>query len=181
MNRNTKSPNPTELSERQLTQLITFSKFANISKFKVVLCYLAKLLHHSHMSKFSFHLRNQTCDKTWIYFVYIWVFLCWSLAWTFKFDFPLKELSNLTFLSKISAHLTANWKQLALSAHPQMKNKIMKNALTRIFTTVKIELKINDDILNKPLLLENRNMQKAYLAVELSESIQRALKRQIKL
>ena len=55
MNRNTKSPNPTELSEYQLTQLTTFSKFANISKFKVsvVLCHLAKLLHHSHMSKFT--------------------------------------------------------------------------------------------------------------------------------
>ena len=40
------------LSERQLT---TFSKFANISKFKVslMLCHLAKLLHHSHMSKFT--------------------------------------------------------------------------------------------------------------------------------
>ena len=27
-----------------------------------------------------------------------------------------------------------------------MKNKIMKNALTRISTTVKIELKINDEV-----------------------------------
>ena len=27
-----------------------------------------------------------------------------------------------------------------------MKNKIMKNALTRIFTTVKIEPKINDEV-----------------------------------
>ena len=58
MNRNIKSPYPTELSERQLTQLTTFSKFATIFEFKVsvVLCHLAKLLHHSHMSKFTVFL-----------------------------------------------------------------------------------------------------------------------------
>ena len=41
----------------QLTQLTTFSKFANfyISKLKVsvVLCHLAKLWHHSDISKFT--------------------------------------------------------------------------------------------------------------------------------
>ena len=56
-----------------------------------------------------FYLLNQTCDKTWIYFVYIWSscreyqFSGWSaLTLTFQFD--------LHFCSKILANLTAKWK-----------------------------------------------------------------------
>ena len=139
MNRNTKSPHPTELSECQLTQLTTYSKFANISKFKVsvVLGHLAKLLHHSHMSKFTgfiYTIKPVTRHESILFTfgsscVGHW---CTGLNFPIWLKFPLKDFSSLN--------------SLALSVHPQMKNKIMKNALSRIFTTVKIELKINDEV-----------------------------------
>ena len=96
---------PTELSKRQiqttdrLTQLLTFSKFANfqMSKYRISVrwCHLVKLLRPN--SLFSF---TQTCNKIWIYFVYIWVFLCCSLVYSLK----------LSYLTKISANLTAKRK-----------------------------------------------------------------------
>ena len=102
MNRNTRSPNPTELSECKLTQLTTFSKFANISKFKisVVLGHLAKLLHHSHMSKFTIFIYSiklvtrlesilftfgSSCVGPW----------CIGLNFPIWLKFPLKDFSSL--------------------------------------------------------------------------------------
>ena len=88
MNRNTNRlplTRPTSNLSRQLIllpptelQLTTFSKFANtyISKFRILLvwCHLSHCVFSHMFPKFYrvFHLPNQTCDQTWIYFVYIW-------------------------------------------------------------------------------------------------------------
>ena len=58
-----------------------------------------------------FHFFNQTCNKTWIYFVYIWsscVKMIGPLSWSLV---HLLEFSNLTYNStQILANITANWK-----------------------------------------------------------------------
>ena len=82
------SPSPTELSERHLLttdRLTSFSKFANlyISKFGISVGDVILINHCviSHVSQIHcFHLSNLTFDKTAIHFVYILVFLCWSLC-----------------------------------------------------------------------------------------------------
>ena len=81
MNRDTKryppGPNWTLCMLTSNKQMTIFSKFADfyISKFRIPLvwCHLTKLWRHlTRVPKFlPCFLFTQTCDKTWIYFVYI--------------------------------------------------------------------------------------------------------------
>ena len=85
----------------------TFSKFVNISKLKVsaVLCHLAKLLHHSHMSKFTVFVysiklvtRHESILLTFGYSCADR--RCTGLNFPIWLKFPLKDFSSLNSLLK---------------------------------------------------------------------------------
>ena len=90
------------------------------------------------------------------------------LAYIVEFEQLNKKCTNskidtdalLALKLLFNANLTEHQKQLALTACPQMNYEIMKNVLTRIFTTAKTKLQINNKVEIKEVTMITENCGK---------------------